>query len=77
MPRALFLFASVMKASDGKPKRASVVSEMVAAIAISYPLVEKSPTPLLIGWIRDQGEHHGTLVSNYRAGRHRPADHLA
>jgi len=56
------------KADAGKPKtRASVVSEMEAAIAISYPLVEKSPTPLLIGWIRDQAEHYGKLVSNYRA----------
>ena len=56
------------KADDGKPKtRASMVSEMEAAIAISYPLVEKSPTPLLIGWIRDQAEHYGKLVSNYRA----------
>jgi hypothetical protein len=56
------------KADAGKPKtRASIVSEMEAAIAISYPLVEKSPTPLLIGWIRDQAEHYGKLVSNYRA----------
>jgi hypothetical protein len=56
------------KAAAGKPKtRASIVSEMEAAIAISYPLVEKSPTPLLIGWIRDQAEHYGKLVSNYRA----------
>ena len=55
-------------ADAGKPKtRASMVSEMEAAIAISYPLVEKSPTPLLIGWIRDQAEHYGKLVSNYRA----------
>ena len=56
------------KADAGKPQtRASMVSEMEAAIAISYPLVEKSPTPLLIGWIRDQAEHYGKLVSNYRA----------
>jgi hypothetical protein len=56
------------KAAAGKPKtRASIVSEMEAAIAISYPLVEKSPTPWLIGWIRDQAEHYGKLVSNYRA----------
>ena len=56
------------KADAGKPKtRASIVSEMEAAIAISYPLVEKSPTPVLIGWIRDQAEHYGKLVSNYRA----------
>ena len=55
-------------ADAGKPKtRASIVSEMEAAIAVSYPLVEKSPTPLLIGWIRDQAEHYGKLVSNYRA----------
>jgi hypothetical protein len=55
-------------ADADKPKtRASIVSEMEAAIAISYPLVEKSPTPLLIGWIRDQAEHYGKLVSNYRA----------
>jgi hypothetical protein len=56
------------KADADKPKtRASIVSEMEAAIAVSYPLVEKSPTPLLIGWIRDQAEHYGKLVSNYRA----------
>jgi hypothetical protein len=62
------LFAARRKADAGKPKtRASMVSEMEAAIAISYPLVEKSPTPLLIGWIRDQAEHYGKLVSNYRA----------
>ena len=55
-------------ADAGKPRtRASIVSEMEAAIAISYPLVEKSPTPLLVGWIRDQAEHCGKLVSNYRA----------
>jgi hypothetical protein len=41
--------------------------EMEAAIAISYPLVEESPSPLLIGWIRDQAEHYGKLVSNCRA----------
>ena len=56
------------KADAGKPKtRASIVSDMEAAIAISYPLVEKSPSPVLIGWIRDQAEHYGKLVSNYRA----------
>ncbi len=55
-------------ADAGKPKtRASIVSDMEAAIAISYPLVEKSPSPVLIGWIRDQAEHYGKLVSNYRA----------
>ncbi len=40
---------------------------MEAAIAISYPLVEKSPKPLLVGWIEDQAEHYGKLVSSYRA----------
>ena len=47
--------------------RASIVSDMEAAIAVSYPLVEKSPNPLLVGWIEDQAEHYGKLVSNYRA----------
>ena len=56
------------KADGGKPRtRASIVSDMEAAIATSYPLVDKSPSPLLIGWIRDQAEHYGKLVSNYRA----------
>jgi hypothetical protein len=60
--------AARRKADADKPKtRASVVSEMEAAIAVSYALVERSPTPLLIGWIRDQAEHYGKLVSNYRA----------
>ena len=30
-------------------------------------LVEKSPTPLLVGWIEDQAEHYGKLVSAYRS----------
>jgi hypothetical protein len=55
-------------ADAAKPKtRASIVSDMEAAIAVSYPLVEKSPAPLLIGWIRDQAEHYGKLVTSYRA----------
>jgi hypothetical protein len=55
-------------ADASKPKtRASIVSDMEAAIAISYPLVEKSPTPWLVDWIRDHSEHYGKLVSNYRA----------
>ena len=61
-------FRARRKADEGKPKtRASIVSDMEAAIAVSYPLVEKSPAPVLIGWIRDQAEHYGKLVSNYRA----------
>ena len=60
--------AARQKADAGKPKtRASIVSEMEAAIAVSYPLVEKSPDPRLIGWIEDNAEHYGKLVSNYRA----------
>ena len=63
-----FDFAAREKADAGKPKtRASVVAEMEAAIAVSYPLVEKSPKPLLIGWIDHQAEHYGKLVSNYRS----------
>ena len=55
------------KADASKPKtRASVVSEMEAAIAVSYPLVEKNAQPLLVGWLDHQGEHYGKLVSNYR-----------
>ena len=63
-----FDFVAREKADAAKPKtRASVVSEMEAAIAVSYPLVEKSPKPLLIGWIDHQAEHYGKLVSNYRS----------
>ena len=62
------MFRARQKADASQPKtRASVVSDMEAAIAISYPLVETSLTPWLIGWIRDQAEHYGKLVSNYRA----------
>ena len=63
-----FDYVAREKMDAGKPKtRASVVSEMEAAIAVSYPLVEKSPKPLLVGWIDHQAEHYGKLVSNYRA----------
>ena len=42
-------FRARQKADASKPKtRASIVSDMEAAIAISYPLVEKSPTPVLM-----------------------------
>ena len=62
------MFRARQKADASKPKtRASVVSDMEAAIAISYPLVDKFPSSLLIGWIEDQGGHYGKLVSNYRA----------
>ena len=63
-----FDYMGRVKADDSKPKtRASVVSEMEAAIAVSYPLVKESPKPLLVGWLDHQGEHYGKLVSNYRA----------
>jgi hypothetical protein len=62
-----FDYAGREKADAGKPKtRASVVADMEAAIAASYPLVEKQPSPQLIGWIDHQAEHYGKLVSDYR-----------
>ncbi len=62
-----FDFEAREKADAGKPKtRASVVSEMEAAIAESYPLVEKNPSPRLVGWLDHQGEHYGKLVTAYR-----------
>jgi hypothetical protein len=63
-----FDFEAQEKADEAKPKtRASVVGEMEAAIAESYPLVEKSPRPGLIGWLEHQGEHYGKLVNAYRS----------
>jgi hypothetical protein len=62
-----FDYNARVKADESKPKtRASVVQEMEAAIAASYPLVEKSPQPFLVGWVDHQAEHYGKLVSNYR-----------
>jgi hypothetical protein len=63
-----FDFEAQEKADEAKPKtRASVVSEMEAAIKESYPLVEKSPHPRLVGWLEHQGEHYGKMVTAYRA----------
>lgn len=63
-----FDFEAREKADAGKPKtRASVVAEMEAAIAASFPLVESKPMPQLVGWLEHQGEHYGKLVSAYRA----------
>ena len=64
----LFITAPLSQAEDAsKPQtRASVVSEMEAAIAESYPLVEKSPSPRLLFWLDHQGEHYGKLVTAYR-----------
>lgn len=62
-----FDFEAEEKIADAKPKtRASIVAEMEAAIAESYPLVEKSPSPRLVGWLDHQGEHYGKLVTAYR-----------
>src|SRR5687767_13652892 len=55
-----------MSASTPKTP-ASIVAEMEAAIAASYPIVEGGkPIPQLIGWIGHQGEHYGKLVTAYR-----------
>lgn len=63
-----FDFEAREKADASKPKtRASVVSEMEAAIKASYPLVKSNPKPNLIGWLEHQGEHYGKLVTAYRA----------
>jgi hypothetical protein len=62
-----FDYNARVKADESKPKtRASGVAEMEAAMAASYDIVQKSPKPLLIGWIDHQAEHYGKLVSNYR-----------
>ena len=63
-----FDYVAREKADAGKPKtRASVVAEMEAAIAASYPLVKSKPRPQLLGWLEHQGEHYGKLVTAYRA----------
>ena len=63
-----FEFSAREKMDAGKPKtRASMVAEMEAAIAASYPVVESGkPLPQLIGWLDHQGEHYGKLVTAYR-----------
>ena len=53
-----FDYIARIAAEDAKPRtRASVVAEMEAAIARSYPLVETDPQPRLILWIEHQAEH--------------------
>lgn len=62
-----FDFEAREKADAGKPKtRASMVAEMEAAIAASFPVVEGKQSPSLIGWLEHQGEHYGKLVTAYR-----------
>lgn len=55
------------KADESKPKtRASVVSEMEAALAASLSAVKEKAAPRLVFWIEHQGEHYGKLVTIYR-----------
>jgi hypothetical protein len=62
-----FDYEARVRADESKPRtRASVVKEMEAAIAASYPAVEKQASPRMLFWIEHQGEHYGKLVSNYR-----------
>jgi hypothetical protein len=62
-----FDYAAREKADDAKPRtRAGMLREMEAAIAASYPTVEKGPSPRLVMWLEHQAEHYGKLVSHYR-----------
>ena len=62
-----FDYNARVSADESKPRtRASVIAEMEAAIAASYPVVEARATPVLLFWLEHQGEHYGKLVSNYR-----------
>jgi hypothetical protein len=62
-----FDYMARLEEDASKPRtRASIVQEMEAAIAASYPTVERLASPQLIFWIDHQGEHYGKLVSNYR-----------
>ena len=65
-----FDYPARVAADEGKPAtRESLVSEMEAAIAESYALVESGESPAmprLVFWMGHQGEHYGKLVSIYR-----------
>lgn len=62
-----FDYNARVAADNAKPRtRASVVAEMEAAIAASYPVVESSASPRLLFWLEHQAEHYGKLVSDYR-----------
>lgn len=62
-----FDFEAAEKAVASKPQtRASVVSEMEAAVAESYPLVDSKPSLNLVFWTEHQAEHYGKLVTAYR-----------
>ena len=61
-------YQAMVKEDEAKPAtRASIVAEMEAAIAESYPLVQSKPSSRLIGWLEHQGEHYGKLVNAYRS----------
>jgi hypothetical protein len=61
-------YQALVKEAEGKPStRASIVTDLEAAIAESYPLVESKTSPRLIGWLEHQGEHYGKLVNAYRS----------
>ncbi|HYE85815.1 MAG TPA: hypothetical protein VEA16_05640 [Vicinamibacterales bacterium] len=63
-------FAAKEKEYDARPKsRAAIVSEMEAAVAASFAVLDApgaKPMPQLIGWLAHQGEHYGKLVNAYR-----------
>jgi hypothetical protein len=63
-------FGAKEKEFAARPQtRAAVVSEMEAAIAASYAVLDapgNKPMPQLIGWLDHQGEHYGKLVTAYR-----------
>ncbi|MBL8958661.1 MAG: hypothetical protein JNJ98_02325 [Gemmatimonadetes bacterium] len=62
-----FDYAAREKADEAKPRtRALMIREMEAAIAASYPAVEKGASPRLVMWVEHQAEHYGKLVSGYR-----------
>ena len=61
-------YQAMVKEAEGMPAtRASIVAEMEAAIAESYPLVQSKPSSRLVGWLEHQGEHYGKLVNAYRS----------
>jgi len=62
-----FDYMARVEEDEGKPAtRESLVSELEAAIAGSYPLVERDASARLIFWISHQSEHYGKLVTLYR-----------
>ena len=59
-----FDYGARIKADEEKPKtRDSVVKEMEAAIAVSYPLVQSGPKPRLVWWLEHQPR---TMANSYR-----------